>query len=88
MNDRLFIMMGLMMVSSFVFIMVLPDPYSTIASLGTNLAMLFYLRKNFRNLATNMFGGKLKYQCLICQGTKFDGSGICHRCGGRSKKPI
>ena len=80
--------MALMMASPFLFFMILPDPYNNIATLGTNLFMLFYLRKSFKNIATGIFGGKMKYQCLTCQGTKFDKSGTCFRCGSKAKKPI
>ena len=81
-------MLGLMMVSPIFFMMILPDPYFTFATLGTNLAMLFYLRKSFKKITGNLFGGKMRYQCLTCQGTKFDKKGTCFRCGSRSKKPI
>ena len=87
-QERLWVIMAMMMVSPILFILILPDPYATIATLGTNMAMLFYLRKTFKNIAGNIFGGKLKYQCLTCQGMKFDREGTCYRCGGKSKKPV
>jgi len=87
-NERLWVMLGLMMISPLFFIMVLPDPYATIGIIGTNLGMLFFIRKTITNIAGGMFGNKLKYQCLTCQGTKFDRKGTCYRCGGKSKKPI
>ena len=85
--ERLWIMMALMMASPVLFMLVLPDPYFTIATLGTNLGVLFYFRKTFKGITGKVIGGKLKYQCLICQGTKFDKSGTCNRCGSKSKKP-
>ena len=61
---------------------------ATIATMGTNLGMLFYLRKTFKGMTNNLFGGKVKFQCLTCSGTKFDKKGTCWRCGGKSKKSI
>ena len=87
-HEKLWVMLGIMMVIPIIFVLILPDPFSTIAVLGTNLVMLFYLRKSFKNMATSLFGSKLKYQCLSCQGMKFDKSGSCHRCGSRAKKTI
>jgi hypothetical protein len=81
--------MALMMASPILFMFLLPDPYYTVAVLGTNMAMLLYLRKTFKNVAGNLFGhSKLKYQCLTCQGTKFDKLGSCFRCGSKAKRAI
>lgn len=87
-NERLWLFLGLMMITPILFIMILPDPYSTVATLGTNLAMLFYIRKSFKGMAQGMFGGKMKYQCLTCGGNKFDSIGACYRCGSKQKRPI
>ena len=61
---------------------------ATIATMGTNLGLLLYLRKTFKGMTTGLFGGKMKFQCLTCANTKFDSKGICFRCGGKSKKSI
>lgn len=87
-SEKLWVMMALMMVSPFIFILILPEPYYTVAVLGTNLLMLFYMRRTFKKVTTGLFGGKIKYQCLTCNGTRFDNLGTCHRCGGKSRKPI
>ena len=61
---------------------------ATLATMGTNLGLLFYIRKTFRNTVTGMFGGKVKFQCLSCNGTKFDKKGMCWKCGSRARKSI
>lgn len=87
-QEKLWVMLACMMALPFLFVMILPDPYSTLATLGTNMGMIFYMRRYFKNITGNLFGSKLKYQCLICQGTKFDKSGSCYRCGSKAKKTI
>ena len=88
-NDRLFVILGSMMIVPTVCILLNVDPTTaTIATMGTNLGMLFYLRKTWKGMTTGLFGGKIKFQCLTCAGTKFDHKGSCHRCGSRAKKFI
>lgn len=91
MNDRLFLMLGSMMIVPTICIMLNVDPgTATLATMGANLGMLFYIRKTWKNMASGsgLFATKVKYQCLTCQGTKFDGRGTCWRCGGKSRRPI
>ena len=61
---------------------------ATIATMGINLGMLFWIRKTFKTGLTSMFGGKIKFQCLTCAGSKFDGKGTCWRCGSRARKSV
>lgn len=61
---------------------------ATLATMGTNLGLLFYLRKTFKGMATGLFGGKMKFQCLTCAGIKFDSKGSCLRCGSKARKSI
>lgn len=61
---------------------------ATIATMGTNLGMLFYIRKTFKGMTNGLFGNKVKFQCLSCTGTKFDSKGSCWRCGSKAKKSI
>lgn len=89
MNDRLFVLLGGMMVVPTVCILLNVDPgTATLVTMGTNLGLLFYIRKTFKNTVTGLFGGKMKFQCLTCGGTKFDSKGTCHRCGSRARKSI
>jgi len=88
-NDRLFLLLGSMMIVPTICILLNVDPgTATIATMGTNLAMLFYIRKTFKGITNGLFGNKVKFACLTCGGTKFDGKGTCFRCGGRSKKSV
>ena len=88
-NDRLFLILGSMMIVPTICILLNVDPgTATLATMATNLGMLFYIRKTFKGMATSLFGGRVKFQCLSCSGTKFDSKGSCHRCGGKSKKSI
>ena len=61
---------------------------ATLATMGTNLGMLFYLRKTFKGALNGILGGKIKFQCLTCSGTKFDSKGSCLRCGSKARKSI
>ena len=62
---------------------------ATIGTMIVNFGMLFYLQRTIKATAVGMLGhSKLKWQCLVCQGTKFDSKGTCHRCGGKSRRPI
>ena len=78
-----------MMIVPTICILLNVDPgTATIATMGTNLGMLFYLRKTFKNGLNGILGTKIKFACLTCGGNKFDGKGTCYRCGGKSKKSI
>ena len=61
---------------------------ATLATMGTNLGMLFYLRKTFKGALNGIMGNKIKFACLTCGGNKFDRIGSCYRCGGKSKKSV
>ena len=61
---------------------------ATIGTMTLNLIVLFWIRKTVKNGLGNIFGSKVKFQCLTCSGTKFDSKGTCWRCGGKSKKSI
>lgn len=92
-NDRFFIILGLMMlvpVISTVLISIglLDATTATMATMGINLGMLYWIRKTFKTGLNGMFGGKIKFQCLTCAGTKFDGKGTCWRCGSKARKSV
>jgi len=88
-NDRMFVMFGVMMLVPFLFIITNTDPrIATIGTMAANLGMLFWMRKTFKNGLNGLLGTKVKFACLTCGGTKFDGRGTCWRCGGKSKKSI
>lgn len=87
-QERVWITFAILMVLPIILGIALPEPYGSIAIMGSSLAVVFYIRRITQNMAKGLIGGKLKYQCLICQGTKFDSRGICNRCGRASKKPI
>ena len=63
-------------------------PTATIGTMLVNLGLLFWIRKNFKTGLSSLFGGKIKFQCLACQGNKFDGKGTCYRCGSKAKKSV
>ena len=81
-------MLAVMTVVPFFCYMLFPSPYDTITAMISNLAMIFVFRTMLKNLSGKMFGSKLKYQCIACNGTKFDALGTCYRCGSKSRKPI
>ena len=61
---------------------------ATIGTMGINLSMLFWIRKTFKNGLSGMLGSKIKWQCLICQNTRFDGTGKCYRCGMKQRRTV
>lgn len=92
-SDRFFMVLGLMMLPPVIFTVLVStnivDPTTaTIGTMGINLLMLFWIRKTLNSGITNMLGGKVKFQCLTCQGTKFDPKGTCYRCGSKARKSI
>ena len=87
-NERFWVFLVIMMVLPLVLIMILPSPYGSIATIGSSLVMVLYFRRFTKNIASNLFGGKLKYSCLVCQGMKFDSKGTCVRCGGKARRPV
>lgn len=88
MKEQFWFVLALFIILPMFFMIFIPEPYGTIAMVGTNLLMLGYMRKMFKSNLNNMFGGKMKYQCLACQGMKFDSKGTCVRCGGKARRPI
>ena len=88
-NDRLFLLLGSMMIVPTICILLNVDPgTATLATMGANLGMLFYIRKTFKGITNGLFGGKIKFQCLTCAATRFDSKGSCLRCGRKSRKSI
>lgn len=87
-SDKFFVMIGIMMIIPFFCYMLLPSPYDTISAMGSNLVMIFVFRKMITTMSGKILGSKIKFQCLVCSGTKFDGNGICNRCGSKQKRPI
>lgn len=84
-------MLGIMLLVPMMFVIFNVDPTTaTIGTMAVNLGMLFYLRKSFKNVASGfgLSGSKIKFQCLVCQGTKFDSRGTCVRCGSKARKSI
>ena len=88
-NEKFWIVMTLPIIAVIVFMILPTDPTtSTIGVMAVNLLVIFYLRKSFKGTVGKMFGEKLKWQCLICQGTKFDKKGVCWKCGRSQRRPI
>lgn len=85
-QERLWLMLGIMMVLPIIIIMLVPEPYATIGALGCNLVMLFYIRRFYKGMASKMLGSKMKFVCSVCQGTKFEADGTCKRCGSKNRK--
>lgn len=86
-NDRLFVMLGIMMLVPMIFVFLAVDPVTaTVGTMAVNLVMLLYMRKTFRNMAGSLFGSKSKFVCIACNGTKFDSKGSCYRCGSRQRR--
>ena len=79
-------MLGLMMVLPIIIIMLVPDPYATIGALGSNMFMLFYIRRFYKGFAKGMFGSKTTLVCSVCQASRFNRDGSCKRCGNKSRK--
>lgn len=71
------------------FVILSVDPLTaTIGTMAVNLGMLFWIRKTFKNGLSNIFGTKMKWQCLICQNNKFDSTGKCYRCGMKQRRTV
>ena len=87
-KEQFWLVLALFIILPMFFMIFIPEPYGTITMVGTNLIMIAYMRKMFASNLNNLFGSKMKYQCLTCQGIKFDSKGICIHCGGKSRKPI
>ena len=87
MNDRVFVVFGIMMVVPILFMLLPIDPtYATIGTLATNLAMLFFIRNIFKKNLSGLFGHKTCFECLSCHFNKFDSRGFCKRCGSKMRK--
>ena len=74
------------MVLPIILIMLIPPPFSTIGALGSNIFMLWYIRRFYKGMATGLFGKKAILVCSVCDGAKFDGKGTCKRCGNKSRR--
>lgn len=87
--NRLFVLLGVTMSIQVVCMLLSVDATTaTIVTMGANLAVLFYVMRGFNKGIGGILGTpKIKWQCLICQGNKFDSTGTCHRCGSKSRKP-
>ena len=92
-NDRIFLMLGMMMLVPIVFTLLISvgigdATTATIGTMAINLVMLLWMRKTFKNGLNGLLGTKVKFACLTCGGTKFDPKGTCWKCGGKSRKSI
>jgi len=79
-------MLGVMMVLPLIIFMLIPDPYATISILGSNMVMLLYIRKFYKGITKGILGSKATLICSVCEGKRFDGKGICKRCGSRNRR--
>ena len=86
-NDKMFAKLAIVMIVPTLLLFVFPD-YSSIITIISPIAVLLVIRQTLKNVQGNLFGGKMKYQCLTCSGTKFDSKGTCYRCGSKSRRPI
>ena len=85
-KEQFWLVLALFIILPMFFMIFIPEPYGTITMVGTNLLMIAYMRKMFASNLNNLFGNKMKYQCLTCTGTKFSKDGSCFRCGSKSKR--
>lgn len=85
-QERLWIMLGIMMVLPMIIIMIVPEPYSTVGALGSNLVFLLYIRKFYKGLSSKILGSKMNLVCSVCNSSRFDRAGTCKRCGSKSRK--
>ena len=84
--EKLWVMMGVMIIMPLFFYILLPDPYATIGIIGSNIGMLFFLRKTFKNIVSGKFGNQTKFTCSVCGFSKFNQDGSCKRCGNKMRK--
>lgn len=89
-TNRIFVLLGITMAIQLICMLLNVDAtIATVVTMGANLAVLFYITRGINKGVTGLLGHtKLKWQCLTCQGTKFDSRGTCHRCGRSSRRPI
>ena len=85
-QEKLWMMLGLMMVAPFILVMVLPDPYGTVATIVVNLGMLFYIRKFYKGVTSSIMGNKTGLVCSACNFSKSNRDGSCKRCGCKNKR--
>lgn len=85
-QEKIWFMLGLMMVTPLLFMVFVPEPFATIGMIGTNLGMLFYIRKFYKNIAGSLLGSKTSLVCSACQGNKFSNDGTCKRCGSKNRR--
>lgn len=84
MQERVWLLLALMMIIPFVVPIILPEPYSWIGMIGMNLLLLVVLRKNFKAMTGKLFGSKSEWICAVC-GNKSKNV-TCNRCGSKSRK--
>ena len=77
--------MGVMIIMPLFFYMMLPDPYATIGVIGSNLGMLFFLRKTFKSIISGKFGSSVSLMCASCGFNKYNQDGSCKRCGSKMR---
>lgn len=89
-SNRIFILLGLTFAIQLICMFLSVDATTaTIVTMGANLGVLYYITRGINKGVNGILGHqKLKWQCLTCQGTKFDSKGICYRCGSKSRRPI
>jgi hypothetical protein len=81
-------MLAVMCVLPVICYLVLPSPIDTFGAMGCNIGMIFIFRKMIGGIVAGRFGEKLKFECLACNGTKFDSKGACVRCGSKTRRTI
>jgi len=79
-------MLGIMMILPIIIIMIAPEPFATVGALGSNLVMLLYIRKFYKGMAGKILGNKMRLVCSVCNGTRFDKTGTCKKCGSKNRR--
>jgi hypothetical protein len=85
-QERLWLMLGLMMILPIIIIMIVPEPYATVGAIGSNLVFLLYIRKFYKGIVGSILGNKTTLVCSVCNGKKFDKNGSCKKCGNKSRR--
>ena len=81
-------MLAVMCVLPVICYLALPSPFDTFGAMACNIGMIFMFRKMIGGIMQGkMFGNKLSFLCLSCNGTKFGRDGSCVRCGSKQKRP-
>lgn len=84
MQERVFLILAVMIIIPIFMQFVIPYPYSLMAIMTLNLFLLFVMRKNMKGLVSGMLGAKAKLVCMNCGKPHNDTK--CPSCGSRMRR--